>query len=144
MKWPVLKCPICNATLDNREVRHGKPLVCPSCSASLQPSSRQGNIGGLAALAIAICICYLFGLRGLWLLVASVIIWFPVGVVWMFVFYRIVPPRFEPYRPPSPLPPLPTPPWKEEKFITLFPHEDVDAENPKQAGQSGDKPPTDS
>lgn len=135
MKSPLLKCPFCNATLDNREVRHGKPLVCHSCSATLQPSSRQGNAGGLAALAIAICICYLFGLKRLWLLVASVIIWFPIGVVWMFVFYRIVPPRLEPYR---------RLPWEEEpKFTTLFPHKGG-AKKPKQADQSGDKPTKDS
>lgn len=135
MKWPVLNCSFCNAILDNKQVRHGKPLVCPSCSAELQPSERPGYIGELIAIAIAICICYWFGLRGLWLFIASVIIWFPVFVAWMFVFVRIVPPQFEPYRP------LPTLPWKEPKFVTLFPREDADGDKPKKAGQTEDEPP---
>lgn len=141
MKWPLLKCPFCNATLDNNKLRAGKPLVCPSCSASLQPSSRQGNIGGLAALAIAICICYWFGLRGLWLFVAPVIAWFPVYLACMFVFTRIVPPQFETYSPPPPLPP---PPWKEPKFVTLFPREDADDDKSKKADRTEDEPPKES
>ena len=97
MKWPLLSCPFCNATLDNTKVRHGKPVVCPSCSARLQPSTRQIDLGNLIALAITIGLCYLFGLRGFWLLAASVVLWFPVLVVWTFVFLRLVRPRFKPY-----------------------------------------------
>jgi hypothetical protein len=141
MKWPVLKCPTCNATLDNNKVRVGKPLVCPSCSAELQPSERQAYIGELAAIAIAICISYLFGLRGLWLLGASVVMWFPIAMAWVFVFVRIVPPKFESYRPLPTLPQLPTPPWKEPKFVTLFPREHVDSDQSKQSDHSNDDMP---
>lgn len=137
MKWPVLKCPACNAILDNREVRAGRPLICPSCSASWQLSTLQANIGGISALAITIGISYLFGLRELWLLLASVVMWFPAFVAWMFVFYRIVSPKFEPYgSQPSLL--------KEPEFVTLFPREHVDSDKPKHADQSGDEPPKDS
>ena len=141
MKWPVLKCPACNATLDNNKVRVGKPLVCPSCSAELQLSERQGYKVELFAVAITPFICYLFGLRGLWLLLVSVVMWFPVFVGCLFVFYRIVPPKFEPYRPLPTLPQLPTPPWKQPKFVTLFPRESVDGDKPKKADRTEDKPP---
>ncbi len=137
MKWPLLKCPFCNATLDNNKLRAGKPLVCPSCSAWLQPSTRHIYIGELAAIAIAICICYWFGLRGFWLLVASVIMWFPVYLACMFVFTRIVPPQFEPYgSQPSLL--------KEPEFVTLFPREDADGEKLKKTGRTEDEPPKES
>jgi hypothetical protein len=137
MKWPLLKCPTCNATLDNREVRAGKPFVCPSCSESWQLSNRQGNIGGLAALAITICACYLFGLRGLWLVVASVIMLFPVFVAWMFLFYRTLPPQFEPYgSQPSLL--------KDPEFVTLFPRENAEGDKQKKTDQTEDESPKDS
>lgn len=135
MKWPVLKCPICNATLDNNKVRAGKPLVCPSCSAELQPSTRQARIGELGALAITIGICYWFGLSWLWLLVVTVVMWFPVFVAWMFVVDRIRPVQFEPY---SSLPPLP---WKDPEFVTLFPRGDAHSDKPKKTDQTEDEPP---
>lgn len=58
---------------------------------------RQIDLGNLIALAITIFLCYVFGLRGFWLFAASVVLWFPVLVVWTFIFLRIVRPRFEPY-----------------------------------------------
>jgi hypothetical protein len=138
MKWPVLKCPFCNATLDNNKVRAGKPLVCPSCSAELQPSSRQIYVGELVAIAIAICIGYWFGLRGLWLFVASILMWFPIAFLWMFVIDRIRPPKFELYDP------YPSSPFKEPDFVTLFPREDTDGDKPKKTNRTEDEPPKDS
>jgi hypothetical protein len=98
-------------------------------------------MGGLAALAIAICICYWFGLRGLWLFVAPVIAWFPVYLACMFVFTRIRPVQFEPFRPP---PPPPSSLLKEPEFVTLFPREDADGDKPNKADRTEDEPPKES
>jgi hypothetical protein len=102
--------------------------------------SRQADIyiGELAAITIAICICYLFGLRWLWLLFASLIMWFPVYLACMFVFTRIVPPQFELYDP------YPSSSFKDPEFVTLFPRENVEGEKPKKTNRTGDEPPKDS
>jgi hypothetical protein len=101
MKWPILTCPFCRGRLPNEEVWPGKPLVCPRCSEQLQPETRQLHLSGLIALGITVTACYLFGLRGLWLVGATIVFWFPIGVLWEFIFARIVPPRFEKYTGPE-------------------------------------------
>jgi hypothetical protein len=75
------------------------PVVCPTCLAKLQYSSGQLWLSAFVALCIDLAILYLIGLRGVWLAIATILLWFPVCVVWEFVFVRIVPPRFEAYTP---------------------------------------------
>jgi len=48
---------------------------------------------------------------------------------------RILPPRLEPYR---------RPPWKADKFATLFPRDRVDSAKPKEEDQPGSEPPRNS
>ena len=99
MKWPTLTCPFCRGRLQNEGLRPGKPLVCPTCSEKLQPQMRQLHVSGAIALGLTVAACYLFGLRGLWLLGAVIFLWFPIYIAWDFLFVRIVPPRFERYEP---------------------------------------------
>ncbi len=106
MKWPTLTCPFCGERLPNEELRTGKPLVCPTCSEKLQPQMRQLQVSGTIALGLTVAACYLFGLRGLWLLGVVILLWFPIYVVWDFLFVRIVPPKFERYE-------------RREKYIDL-------------------------
>jgi hypothetical protein len=58
---------------------------------------RQLYLSGAIALVLTIAACYLFGLRGFWLIGATFALWFPVSVMEHFIFTRIVPPRFERY-----------------------------------------------
>jgi hypothetical protein len=58
---------------------------------------RQLYLSGLIALGLTIALTYFLGLRGFWLLGAIVLIWFPVYLIWEFIFARIVTTRFEPY-----------------------------------------------
>jgi len=97
MKWPVLTCPFCRGRLPNEEVWPGKPLVCPTCSQELQPEMRQLYLAGVIGLGLTFGGSYLFGLRGLWLVAATVVLWFPITLAWDFIFVRIKPPRFEKY-----------------------------------------------
>jgi hypothetical protein len=75
------------------------PLKCPGCSRLLQPARWQLRLSGLIALGLTVILCRLLGIQGFWLLVATLILWFPVYVIWDFTFMRIVTPRFEAYIP---------------------------------------------
>ena len=97
MKWPVLTCPFCRGRLPNDEVKPGKPLVCPTCSEELQPEMRQLYISGMIGFGLSVAVSYLLGFKGLWLIGAIIILWFPIYVLWDFIFVRIVPPYFEKY-----------------------------------------------
>ncbi len=99
MNWPTLRCPFCGGILRNTDLHRGMPLVCPTCQAKLQHSMTQRRLSGFIALCIDLAICYFVGFRGIWLAVATILSWFPVLVIWDFIFVRIVPPRFEAYAP---------------------------------------------
>lgn len=99
MKWPILKCPFCGGRLRNTELRIGKPLVCPTCAAKLQFSTSQINLDAVVGLLLSAALAYLMGIRGVWLIATTLLFWFPVGLIWEFVSWRIIPPRFEGYVP---------------------------------------------
>lgn len=83
----------------NTDVLPGKPIVCPTCTTELQPSERQLWLSVLIALCISLALAHLLYLKGVWFAVVTIVLWFPVSVIWHFVFVRIVPPRFEAYVP---------------------------------------------
>src|SRR5580698_4098860 len=99
MKWPTLKCPFCQGILRNTDVYPGKPVVCATCGAKLQPSIGQGRLLGLIGLCLTVIICYLLGLSGMWFAVATVLLWFPIFVVVGHIIGRVIPPRFETFDP---------------------------------------------
>ncbi len=109
-----------------------EPWKCPGCARELQFSEAHGWIVQLCFFGVALLSLYLCGLRGWQLFVAAVLAGSFLTLVLTGPLDRIAPPRLEPYRPP---------PWKEDKFTTLFPHERVDSDKPKEAGQPGDEPP---
>src|SRR5690348_5040102 len=99
MKWPVLKCPFCGGVLRNTELHTGPPFVCPSCGAELQYSRRELWLSGFIALCLTVAVLYLLGLRASRLVIATIVLWFPIDVAWEFIFVRIGPPSFEAYVP---------------------------------------------
>lgn len=99
MKWPTLKCPFCGGRLRNTELYPGRPIVCPDCGAELQPSDRQMWLYGLGALFTLMAVLYFLDVSGVWFIVATILLWFPVYLIWMFFFDRVFPPRFEAYVP---------------------------------------------
>lgn len=102
MRWPVLKCPYCGAVLPNRELSTTRPnIVCPLCCRQLQYATWYSHLSGLIALVLTITLCLFLGLSGFWLFGATVLLWFPVLVLWAFIFARISATRFEAYAPPK-------------------------------------------
>jgi hypothetical protein len=99
MKWPTLKCPFCGSILPNRQYKAGTPSICPGCSERLRLARWYLHLTSASALALTLVVCFLFGLRGLWLIVATVLLWFPIDVVWNHFFARVFPPRFERHPP---------------------------------------------
>lgn len=116
--WPTLKCPLCGGVLPNREVKlnplfgrvlpntNGQviklnyPVVtCPTCSQPLQFARWEQALDGLIALGLAVVLSLLLGIRGLWLVGAAVVLWFPMVVIWEAILGRIMPPHFEAYVP---------------------------------------------
>jgi len=101
MKWPILTCPFCSGRLPNTELHLRPPFVCPTCSEKLQYQTRQLHVSAAISLGLTVAACYLFGLRGLRLFGAVILLWFPISLVWEFIFVRIVPTRFERYQRPE-------------------------------------------
>jgi hypothetical protein len=99
MKWPTLNCPFCQGTLRNTDVYPGKPVVCPTCAAKLQPSTSRGRLSLLVGFCLSAAICYFFGLSPTWFVAATIVLWFPITVIWLHFFGRIVPPVFEAFDP---------------------------------------------
>ncbi len=143
LQYPVrnFRCPFCGAKMYTEEYKGWKPWVCHGCSAELQFSASDGSILQLCLFGVALLVLYLLGERGWHLVLGTFIGGSLATVVLVGPLDRIMPRRLELYCPP---PSLPTPPWKDEKYTTLFPHADSNGNKPKQAGQSGDKPPIDS
>jgi len=89
----------------------------------------------LCLFGVALLFLYLLGVRGWHLALGAVLGGFAAAVVLAGPLDRMIPRRLEAYRPP---------PWKEDKFVTLFPRARSDSDEPKQLGQVGDKSPDDS
>jgi hypothetical protein len=137
IRYPVrnFRCPFCGAKMPTETYEGWKPWKCPGCARELQFSEAYSWIVLLCFFAVALLSLYLLGLRGWQLFVTVVLAGFFLTLVLTGPLHRIAPPRLEPYRPP---------PWKENKFVTLFPRERVDSDEPKEAGQPGDEPRKDS
>jgi len=90
-------CPFCNEVIPNQQLKLAGPMTCPNCSRRLRYSRWQLRLSGLIALGLTVAFCWALGLRGLWLFVAAIVLWFPVYVVSDVIFLRIVPPKFEAY-----------------------------------------------
>jgi endogenous inhibitor of DNA gyrase (YacG/DUF329 family) len=97
MPAPTFKCPACGAVVPN-EYKAGQPLTCSECSQQLQLAKWYLNVAFVTAVGLTIVLCTLLGFRGLWLFLATITLLLPVNFAWMFLYVRIVPPRFEPYR----------------------------------------------
>src|SRR5580704_8995209 len=90
------KCPSCDAIMPE-PYKAGQPVTCSNCHQKLQPSRAYLNVALYTAGIIAFAISFLIGFRGVWLPVATLVLWIPVDFIWIFIYVRVVPPRFEPY-----------------------------------------------
>lgn len=97
---PRFKCPFCGATVPN-EYHAGQPLTCSGCGEKLQPSHRFLRFAFITALALTVIVSMALGFRGWHLLAVSALLFVPINFGWMFIYVRVVPPRFERYVPPE-------------------------------------------
>ncbi len=61
--------------------------------------ARPGSVVAWSTIGLTLIFFYMLGLRGLRLIVATVVMWFPVLIVSTFLLDHIVPPRLEAYKP---------------------------------------------
>jgi len=136
LRYPVrnFRCPFCGARMRTEEYKGWKPWVCPGCSKQLQFSTFQGCVVQLLFLGVALLALYLLGLRGWQLFGAALLGAFVLTVVLIGPLDRVLPRRLEPYRPP---------PWKQPRFVTLFPDGSVQSDERKQGSQVADERPKD-
>ena len=97
---PRFKCPFCGATVPN-EYHAGQPLACSGCGEKLQPSNRFLRFAFVTALALTLIVSVALGFRGWHLLAACALLLVPINFVWMFIYVRVVPPRFDRYLSPE-------------------------------------------
>lgn len=137
IRYPVrnFRCPFCGAKMPTEQYNGWKPWKCPGCSAELQFSQVYGQIVQLCFFGVALLILYLLGLRG-WKLFGAVVLAGPLlTIIFIGPLGRIVPPQLEPYSP------QPSSPWKQPKFVTLFPRENADGNKPNKADRPENEPP---
>lgn len=60
-------------------------------------SRTYGNVLAWGAMGLALIFFFVLGLRGLRLLIATIVTWFPFLLICTFLLNRIMPPRLEPY-----------------------------------------------
>jgi hypothetical protein len=93
----IFRCPFCSRAIANKHLTPQGPIICPNCSEQLRHSRWQLRLSGLLALGLTIALCWTFGIRGLWLFVVAILLWFPVYLLSDVAFVRIVPPKLERY-----------------------------------------------
>lgn len=99
-------CPNCSLDLRAKSF-HPKPLYdkCPFCGEDITHAWWQRTIVTVFALVLAYGIPTIVGIRGLMLLVAGLLFYFPALVLAMILAFRMIPPKYVRQR---------------EKVMTLF------------------------
>jgi hypothetical protein len=96
---PTFKCPSCGAIMRNDTYKARKPWTCAACFRQFQFSRLYGNLVAWGSMGLTLTILALLGLRGLRLFVATVVMWFPLLLLCVIVFDRLLPPRLVPFQP---------------------------------------------
>lgn len=89
MRWPTLKCPFCGAVLPRRDYNANVPTVCPGCGRQLRVANWYQNLLMSLGVALTLTACYVVGLRGWRLLLATALLFFPATVFTIFMFAQI-------------------------------------------------------
>ena len=133
--YPVrnFRCPFCGARMPTETYKGWQPWKCPDCARDLQFSEAYGWIVQLVFFLFSLSSLYFFGFRGWQLFGAAIVAAFALTVLFVGPLHRVIPPRLEAYRPP---------PWKENKYLTLFPGEHADScDEPRESNPVEDSSP---
>jgi hypothetical protein len=95
------KCPFCGTMMPNSKFRASEPWVCPGCSQGLMVSRTWGNAVTWGSIGFTFLVLFILGFRGLRLIVAGIVLWFPVQLLLFGFLDRTFPPKLEPYRAPG-------------------------------------------
>jgi ribosomal protein L37AE/L43A len=93
------KCPSCGATMRNDRRKANRPWTCPACSQEFQFSPQYRKVVALGSLLLTVVLLFILELRGLRLLLATLVLWLPVFSISIFLAERIIPPTLQPFRP---------------------------------------------
>jgi len=90
----MFKCPYCGAAITNKYIAW-ESLTCQSCNRELVISSWYLKLGAWGGIVVTVLFCVLLGLQGLRLMIASVVLYFPITLLWSLALKRLFPPRLE-------------------------------------------------
>jgi hypothetical protein len=91
------KCPFCCAEMPTDEFKARKPWTCPSCSRQLQLARWYRKTIRWGTVGLTLLFFSILGLRGWRLFIATLVTWFPVLLISIFLLNRIIAPPLEPY-----------------------------------------------
>jgi len=98
----VFRCPACGATIG---LTKGTVFRCPVCREELCAQFPFSRTVFCAGVVLSPLLSYAIGLRGLALLLVSLVAWLPIGMVFRVLLNQILPPKIvrntDVKRPPS-------------------------------------------
>ena len=95
MKGPIRSCVKCGAPLKPQEIRAAGPFPCPSCHTHLQAVDSYAHWISVSNLLFSTIVLFAFGFRGLHLLYAVLLSWFPLQFLLSNLVTHLLPPRIE-------------------------------------------------
>jgi hypothetical protein len=75
------------------------PFKCPVCNECLYVPHLYSRLQAIKALLLSGILCFAFGARGAYLVLASFLAWIPLGFVVLFWATHFAPPSLRPCRP---------------------------------------------
>jgi len=98
---PRVRCPACRGPISGFDIKAGKPIPCRSCGAYFRVAVWYHNLTSWSVFAIAVGLLYALGVSGWPLALGAALLWFPVYVLWLFLFGHILPLQLEECMPPD-------------------------------------------
>ncbi len=81
----------------NADYRALKPWTCRACGGQFRFSDLRGNLLGWGSLGVSAVLPYFLGVRGITLVLAAAVLWFPMGFLFICVFDQLFRPKLQPY-----------------------------------------------
>lgn len=99
----VRQCPSCEASLQPWEIRGAGTFTCPYCDRTLQAAAAYSNWISICNVLFCTGVFILLGFRGLHLLYAILLAWWPVEFIAGNLLLWVIPPKIEIAKPQKPL-----------------------------------------
>ena len=88
-------CPLCRALIVIPQIDFTEPFRCPACAEWLSVPKTYGAAQAGTAFVASCTGCFLLGLRGIILLGAAILSWFPALIIVVIVSHVFFPPRLK-------------------------------------------------